>query len=275
MEDLQIYESPAVSRKIYQIYREYFDRAEKNRRWSVRDDIPWDQCNPHLDPAIADIVQTFCMVESYLPDYVSKLVPQVRAHRGRAWMLLNWGYEESKHSMVLGDWLLHSRSRTEEQMADLDQEVFGHQWQLPHDNPRAMLIYTTFQELATQLHYRNLRRIVNGQCPALNRVLHLVAVDEAAHADFFRRIVQLHLEEDRAATLEAMRRVVNTFQMPAVHMLVDGQQRSAAVKALRIFDEDIFVYEVFEPLLARMGVQKSELRRPRIRRESIVVNSKV
>src|ERR1700687_1638118 len=113
-------DSPAVVSKIYNLYRDYFDRAEKKRRWSIRDDIPWDKCSRSLDPAIADVVQTFCAVELYLPDYLSKLIPQVRSNRGRAWFLANWGYEESKHSMVLGDWLLKSRHRTDEQMADLD-----------------------------------------------------------------------------------------------------------------------------------------------------------
>jgi acyl-[acyl-carrier-protein] desaturase len=107
-------ESPAVLAAIYRLFRDYFDMAEKKRRWSIRDDIPWTQCNRSLNPAVADVVETFCAVELYLPDYLSKLIPQVRANRGRAWMLANWGYEECKHSMALEDWLLHSRSRSDE-----------------------------------------------------------------------------------------------------------------------------------------------------------------
>ena len=48
-----------------------------------------------------------------------------------AWMLANWGYEESKHSMVLGDWLLRSGQRTEEQMIDMTNNVFKQEWELP------------------------------------------------------------------------------------------------------------------------------------------------
>src|SRR2546428_13585542 len=113
-------ESPELLKKIYALFRDYFDRAEKKRRWNIRDDIPWDKCNPKLNPAIADIMETFCVVELYLPDYLSKLIPQVRANRGRAWMLANWGYEECKHSMAFGDWLLRSGHRTEEQMFDME-----------------------------------------------------------------------------------------------------------------------------------------------------------
>src|SRR4051794_28682653 len=118
-------ETREVQVRIFNLYREYFDRAEKKRRWSLRDDIPWAQCNPNINPAIAEIVQTFCAVELYLPDYLSKLIPQVRTVHGRAWMLANWGYEESKHSMGFSDWLLHSKQRTGEQLADMEETVFN------------------------------------------------------------------------------------------------------------------------------------------------------
>jgi acyl-[acyl-carrier-protein] desaturase len=265
-------ENRAVLATLYKLYRDYFDRAEKKRRWSLKDDIPWGQCNPALDPAVADVVQTFCSVELYLPDYLGKLLPQVRAVRGRAWFLANWGYEESKHSLALGDWLLHSGHRTEEQMADMEDDVFSHEWDLPHDSALGMVCYTLFQEFATWLHYKNLQKVVRdrGGDPALDRVLHLVSIDERAHYDFFRRLVQVYLEHDRPATLEQLRRVLNTFKMPAVHLFADSQRRMQAVKELRIFDEDIFIFQVYEPAIAALGVHKSELRR-KTARETVVL----
>jgi len=263
-------ESPELLRKIYLHFRDYFDRAEKKRRWNIQSDIPWDKCNPNLDPAIADVVETFTAVELYLPDYVSKLIPQVRSNRGRAWMLANWGYEECKHSMAFGDWLVKSGHRTEEQMADLEGEVFSHEWDLPYDNARAMVCYTAFQELATWLHYHNLRKLIGNDDPALSKALHLVAMDERAHYDFFRKLVAIYLEDDREATLEQIRRVANTFKMPAVHMLADSKLRQNEVKNLRIFDEDIYIYEVFEPVVAALKLTKKDLRR-RGKRETVMV----
>src|SRR5690242_10297382 len=107
---------PAMEREIWAIYQEFFALAERRRRWSLHDDIPWDQCNPHTDPAIASVIESFCAVELFLPDYVGKFLPLVRGYRGRAWFAANWGYEESKHSLVLGEWLLRSGHRTEEQL---------------------------------------------------------------------------------------------------------------------------------------------------------------
>lgn len=264
-------EPPEVLRELYQLFRAYFDLAERKRRWSIRDDVPWQECNPRLAPAIADVVETFCAVELYLPDYLSKLIPQVRGNHGRAWMLANWGYEECKHSMVLEDWLLQARMRSDEQMADLHTEVFSHEWDLPYDNARAMLCYTTLQELATRIHYVRLRDEVRraGGCPALEKVLQLVATDEAAHADFFRRLLAVYLRYDRAATLEQIRQVVNSFRMPAVHLLADSRKRMNDVKELRIFDEQIFIEQVYDVVIARLGVTRAELRR-RTPRERVV-----
>src|SRR5262245_39636434 len=111
---------PELEKSIWRMYRDFFDLAEKRRRWSLRDDIPWEQTNPELNPAIADVVESFCAVELYLPDYTSKILPVVRSCRGRTWFYANWGYEESKHSLALHDWLLRSRKRSEEQLTDLD-----------------------------------------------------------------------------------------------------------------------------------------------------------
>ncbi len=247
---------------MWRLYRDFFDQAEKKRRWSIRDDIPWDQCNPNINPAIADIVESFCAVELYLPDYTSKILPVVRPSKGRTWFYANWGYEESKHSLALGDWLLKSGARTDEQMADLEAKIFQWEWNLPHDNHLGMLVYAMVQEAATWLNYRNLRlkgEEGNGD-PALSKLLTYVAVDERAHHSFFRQCVELYLKHDRAGTLEQMRRVMNDFAMPALHAMADGRLRIARIKNLEIFDENIYYREVYLPILASLGVDRKEMR---------------
>jgi acyl-[acyl-carrier-protein] desaturase len=253
---------PELEAAFWRLYRDFFDRAEKKRRWSVRDDIPWQQCNPNLDPAVADVVESFCAVELYLPDYTSKILPVVRPCRGRTWFYANWGYEESKHSLALGDWLLRSGQRSEEQMADLEGKVFQRQWNLPHDSHLGMLVYAMVQELATWLNYRNLRRRVaeRGGDPALEKLLLLLAVDEKAHYSFFQECVQLYLKHDPDGTLAQMRRVMNDFAMPAIDDLADGRRRVAAIKALAVFDEDVYYREVYLPILAALGVERRQMR---------------
>jgi acyl-[acyl-carrier-protein] desaturase len=255
-------DNPEVRKGLFKLYRNFFDKAERRRRWSVADDIPWELAAKPTNPAIADVIESFCAVELYLPDYVAKAMPLVRTNRGWSSFHANWGYEESKHSLALADWLLRSGSRTEEQMADLEGMVATNEYHLPQDNAVGMLVYAMIQELATFLHYRNLRRVAQTQAdPALNKLLGLVSVDEAAHHAFYAEVVQFFLSIDRAATLEQLRRILVTFQMPAVHLLADSQKRVQAVKALGIFDQDIFARDVYLPILKTLGISHRELRR--------------
>jgi acyl-[acyl-carrier-protein] desaturase len=262
MAETSIVVCPEMEAAFWALYRDFFDKAEKKRRWNIRDDIPWDQCNPHLNPAIADIVESFCGVELYLPDYTSKILPVVRPSKGRTWFYANWGYEESKHSLALGDWLLKSGHRTDEQMSDLERKIFQWEWNLPHDDHLGMLVYAMVQERATALNYRNLRRRAEeGEGdPALSRLLMLVAVDEQAHFSFFQQCLELYLKHDRAGTLEQMRRVMNNFNMPAIYEMADSRRRVAAIKSLKIFDEDIYYREVYLPILDELGVDRKEMR---------------
>jgi acyl-[acyl-carrier-protein] desaturase len=257
---------------MWRLYRDLFDQAEKKRRWSIRDDIPWDQCNPNLNPAIADVVESFCAVELYLPDYTSKILPVVRPSKGRTWFYANWGYEESKHSLALGDWLLKSGMRSDEQMADLEAKIFQWEWNLPHDDHLGMLVYAMVQEAATWLNYRNLRQKGEecGGDPALSKLLTFVAVDERAHHSFFRQCLELYLKFDRPGTLEQMRRVMNDFAMPAIHAMADGRLRVARIKNLEIFNEDIYYREVYLPILASLGVDRKEMRNRLPSRKSAV-----
>src|SRR3954467_3575868 len=169
-------EDPRLRMVLYKLFRDFFDKAERRRRWSLAEDIPWDQTNKNLSPEIADVVESFCAVELYLPDYVSKALPLIRKNRGWSWMHANWGYEEAKHSLALGDWLLKSGHRSEEYMADLEGKGCAREWNRPPDNPLGMLVYAMVQEEATFLNYRNLRDRVTalGGDPALEKALQLM-----------------------------------------------------------------------------------------------------
>jgi acyl-[acyl-carrier-protein] desaturase len=256
----------------YRLFREFFDKAEKKRRWSIRDDIPWDKVNPNLNPAIADVLETFCTVELYLPDYIEKAWPLLRHSRGRQWFHANWGYEEAKHSMAMGDWLTASGQRTEDQLREVETLVSQYQWNLPQDSPIGMVLYGMTQELATFLHYRNLRHCVENEPvgdPALSKLLSLISVDERAHHSFYLQVAKLYMQLDRKATIEALRRVIHTFKMPAVDMLADSRRRVQSIRELKIFDEDVFFTDVVKQLLFELGIEWSEFRERKPNRRSI------
>jgi acyl-[acyl-carrier-protein] desaturase len=146
-------------------------------------------------------------------------------------------------------------------MADLEAEVLQRDWHLPQDSHVAMFAYTMVQEQATGLNYRNLRRkaLECGGDPALEKLLMLVSVDEQAHYSFFRDCLRLYLQHDREGTLEQLKRVMNNFNMPAIHELVDGRQRVARIRELEIFNEAIYFREVYLPVLKDLGIPRAEM----------------
>ena len=66
---------------------------------------------------------------------------------------------------------------------------------------------------------------------------------------------------DRPGILEQLRRVLHGFAMPAVHLLAESRQRQAAIRALKIFDEEVYLRDVYQPILAALGVERREMRR--------------
>lgn len=52
-------DNPELERRMWPVFREFFRKAEQNRRWNVDTDIPWDKANPRTSPLIAGIVESF------------------------------------------------------------------------------------------------------------------------------------------------------------------------------------------------------------------------
>src|SRR5580700_2873220 len=118
---------------------EFFNRAESERRWNVQKDIPWEKSNPAVSDGIALIAESFMAVELFLPDYTSKILHLVRKSRGRAWFQANWGYEESKHSLALEQWLIRSGKRSVKEINEFTEQVLQNEWNLPFETPRQMM----------------------------------------------------------------------------------------------------------------------------------------
>jgi acyl-[acyl-carrier-protein] desaturase len=252
--------SAQLENRFYELYLDFFNRAEAERRWNVQKDIPWDQCNPKVTDEIALIVESFCAVELFLPDYTSKILDLVRQSRGRAWFQANWGYEESKHSLVLEQWLVCSGKRTQKEIHDFADQVLERKWELPFSTPRQMMIYTTFQELSTGLNYKNLRRrAIEQKDQALATALSFVARDESAHYQFFQDGVKLYLKEDRDGTLQDIRTVLEGFRMPAQDLIPNWEVRGKTIVGEKIFSDRIFYRDIMRPILSLLGTSREEL----------------
>jgi acyl-[acyl-carrier-protein] desaturase len=252
-------ETRALERKIWALYYSFFDHSEKTRRWSLRADVPWDQCNRGLDPSVVASVEAFYQTELYVPDYLSLQLTLMRPSKGRSWFFANWGYEESKHALALGDWLERSGQRTPAQLAELERKTYQKRWQLPHDDRLAMTIYGMAQELSFSRGYANLREEVakKGGDPALSWILTRLSDEERAHHDFFGQCVALHLEANRPATLERLQVVLRDFVLPAGDLLSD--ERRHVVESLCGVERSAYRTNIVVPILGALGVEPGEL----------------
>lgn len=241
-------------------YRElikYLKLAEEKRRWNVFRDIPWAEANPNTTDTLAHCVETFCSVETYLPDFTSKLLGMIRRSRGRAWFHINWGYEESKHSLALETWLLASGHRTEEQREELEKELLQAEWELPFDHPRQMVCYTMIQELATFWNYRNLEKMAADQGDlALVTALRVISVDERVHYNFFRNTVKEWMKYDAAGTVEDMKYVFDNFTMPGNSQIPHYEEAARVLAATGIYGPREYVKLVKNPILEDIGLSK-------------------
>jgi acyl-[acyl-carrier-protein] desaturase len=244
-----------------ELYRDFFDHAELKRRWNANHDIPWDQVKLRaVDDQLVDILEAFYCTEMYLPDYTARLLHLNRQNHGLAWFLANWGYEESKHSRVIEEWLIRSGRRTPEQMERLNQDLLAGQWQLPFETSRQMLVYTLLQELATQRSYINLSKLTAPAGDAtLQKLLLLIASDEGSHHRMFASCVKEHIARDRAGTLRDIAHVLQNFDMPAHDVIPDWPRRGALIERHRVFSARQFVRHVMLPALGRIGVDRKEL----------------
>ncbi|HWQ36337.1 MAG TPA: acyl-ACP desaturase [Blastocatellia bacterium] len=245
--------------KMYRAYCEFFDTAERKRRWNPFNDIPWEKIDPALnteDDAIC--LETFCGVELYVPDYTSNAFNLTRNLFGAAWFEANWGYEESKHALTYREYLVRSGLRTEEQYNAFEDKIFGKIWKLPFKTRRQMNCYGALQESATYLIYATQRDKArrNGN-EVLEKIYFLISRDEAAHRGFYQKILQFELQEDHEGALADLAHVAFNFQMPGVGLIPEYDDR---LKVLGVgISPQYFLQNGIFPLLRALGISRTDL----------------
>ncbi len=245
--------------KMYRAYCEYFDTAEKKRRWNPFNDVAWEKMNTALNTEEdAVCLETFCGVELYVPDYTSNAFKMTRDLFGAAWFEASWGYEESKHALVYREYLIRSGLRTEEQYNAFEDHIFGKIWQLPFKTRRQMNCYGALQESATYLIYATQRDKAkeNGN-ELLQQIYFLVSRDEAAHRGFYQKILQFELHEDPEGAMEDLAHVVFNFYMPGIGLIPEYDER-LKISGVGVTPQYFLQHGVF-PLLKALGTSRAEL----------------
>ncbi|GAA1990899.1 acyl-ACP desaturase [Kitasatospora viridis] len=253
----------ALRESFHREYLTFFEQAERTRRWNPFTDVPWDElADSAPDEQLAQCAETFCGVEMFLPDYLKAHLDTVDRNYGQAWFAANWGYEESKHSLVLREYLHRSGQRTEQQLFDYEETVLSRSWTRPYEDGRQMVVYGAIQELTTFVIYRKQRRLATERgARVLGEVYRLIGRDEMAHSRFYQRLLSLHLDADRDGTLRDLAHVLRTFRMPAEDVLPDYDARIAVMRTAGV-DAGVFLREVVLPMLGALGLSRHDLPGP-------------
>lgn len=254
--------SAASAETLYRAYMTFFDHAERTRRWSLEDDLPWELASQGpRDPVLAAAAEAFAGVEMFLPDYVSTGINLVRDSFGQAWFQANWASEESKHAVVLREYLLRTGQRTEAEIFAHERRIFAGSWRLPFSTARQMTLYGALQEMTTFASFKKQEAVAKQRGDVLlARIYDLVARDEMAHAGFYIKVCRMLLDEDGEATRADLAHVIRHFRMPAVDLVPDWELHEAAMREAGL-DGPAFLAEVLLPLLRRLGVDRRELPR--------------
>jgi acyl-[acyl-carrier-protein] desaturase len=220
----------ADSIKRAQYYRaamDYLEIAERKRDWKLFDDIPWEKIDPSKNSDQKTTrIETFCAEEMYLPDYSSHGARMTRDLFGAAWFQARWSFEESRHGLAFREYLLRSGMRSEEQFDSFDKMLFSRSWIPPFPTVRQMSCYGALQEGATYTAYKAQKDNAEAEGDlVLKAIFTNVASDEAAHAGFYRKIVEIELGADREATVGDFAHVLANFKMPGDGLIPHYHER--------------------------------------------------
>lgn len=253
-------DSTAFREKSYCCYLQFLEVAERKRRWNVFDDIPWERIDPHHNNSLkARRLETFCMEELYVPDYGALGLALTRSQPGLAWFQMSWTSEEARHGLALREYLRRSGMRSESEIATLETTVLAAPWKLPFATSRQMACYGALQESATYLAYRAQKERAQDEGDhALEAIFALLSRDEAAHAGFYRTLIQLEMEEDRPGAVADLAKVIAEFKMPGDGLIPEYQERLRSTGAG--ISPRTFVEHTLLPLLKLLKISRVELR---------------
>jgi acyl-[acyl-carrier-protein] desaturase len=246
--------------KFYSAYMDFFEIAERKRRWNLFDDVPWNELSADTNTEERAIrIETYCAEEMYLPDYTAAGNELLRGVFGLAWFQNAWSYEESRHGLVFREYMIRSGLRTQAQFDRLETDVFSRSWKAPFATRRQMGCYGALQESATYLAYRAQKDRAELESDApLEEIFFLLSRDEAAHAGFYRSMIEIEMDEDRVGTLADLAYVIANFRMPGDGLL-PGYRENLRVGGGGISPRVFLTRAVF-PLLKQLGTSRDELK---------------
>jgi acyl-[acyl-carrier-protein] desaturase len=215
------------------------------------DKEPWSPDQSRLTGVAQIAFEVNLLTEDNLPSYHREIYDMFAGGDG-PWInwVHRWTAEEGRHSIVLRDYLVVTRSLDPVQLerGRMQQVMTG------YDRGGKTLLegmaYVSFQELATRISHRNTGRY--SQDPVADRIMARIATDENLHMVFYRDMLDAALEIDPSAAVKAIAGEVLGFQMPGAGMS-DFNRKAVQIAKAGIYDLRVHHDDVVWPLLRHWG----------------------
>ncbi|NNE26309.1 MAG: acyl-ACP desaturase [Saprospiraceae bacterium] len=192
------------------------------------------------------------ITEEALPTYESWLVDVVGIdqHEKNAWAqwVRSWTAEENRHGDLLNKYLYLSGRVNMQVVEKTIQYLISDGFDIGTSrDPYKNFIYTSFQELATNISHRRVATLVKKSGnKALSKMCGVIAADEARHANAYMHFVELILELDPNELLIALEEMMRFKIVMPAHMM-------------RTTDKDNEnLYEHFSNSAQRLGVYTTQ-----------------
>jgi acyl-[acyl-carrier protein] desaturase len=128
-----------------------------------------------------------------------------------------WTAEEDRHGDVLSmyarDTGIIDQRKFEELKFEYVRNGFNPEWD---KDPYRVFVYTTLQERATQFSHANTGRVIDQYEPLLGGILGKIAMEEARHFSFYRKVFTEILRRDPSEALRSAVMVMPAIDMPGV-----------------------------------------------------------
>src|SRR3954454_5758892 len=234
---------------------EYVPWSEGRNYDGIFEGEPWTQEQSKMSPTARTALIVNLLTEDNLPSYHREISDTFG--RDGAWgtWVDRWTAEEGRHGIALRDYLLVTRAVDPVQLERERMIHMGGGFEQDHDDMLKSVAYVSFQELATRISHRNTGRYT--QDPYCEQMLARIAQDENLHMVFYRNLLAGALELAPDQTLQAVRDVVESFQMPG-YTIEDFGRRSVQMAMAGIYDLRIHKDEVLAPVLLTWKVWDRE-----------------
>ncbi|MFQ5878306.1 MAG: acyl-ACP desaturase [Acidobacteriota bacterium] len=213
---------PSVSIDAARLRERYrrFEEGARRIRWDDQGPVRVDWSLFDRDRLTLDnlfVVKLVTFVESYADVYADLLIARFCTSETMAAFFRLWEREEQNHADRLVAYL---------ELVGLDRAALRAALERPRQRgfevdyirtPLQANAFTYCQELLTAFFYQAFRRTVGE--PLLDLLLTKIIADEWRHFHWYEYVLRLHLEADRARTLQEVGVVFENFSMPGNQIL--------------------------------------------------------